>query len=127
MPRSIRQLKHRVIQFDSTTPEQLASAVLILERLPGVTAFANVANQSIGIDYWVDEYTLSELELELANRGYLLEGGIRNRILRAEIQRDEDAERDKMDIHTPACRSCGVFAQTYHQSRDDYEALPLCM
>jgi len=125
MPRSIQQLKHRVIFFDTITVEQIAAAVRVLEQLPGVSASADVKRQCIVVDYWVDEYTLAELEQRLAERGFLLFGGVRLRILRTEIQCDEEKERDEMGARALPCRSGGVFARVYRPSHDDFgENLP---
>lgn len=127
MPRSIQQFKHRTILFDAIQADQLAHAVRVLERLPGVSAFADTEKFGIAVEYWVDEYLLSDLEMELAQRGFTMAGGIRNHILRTEIQHEEEQERDATDSRPSLCRSGGVFAHTYRPRRYDYEALPLCI
>lgn len=124
MPRSIQQLKHRVIQFRAISALQLANAAHVLQMLPGVAAMADTGSYRIVVDYWVDEYMLSQLEFELISRGHLLDNGIRNRIMRAEIQRDEEAERDSIDLHQTSCHSCGVFAKTYAPQTIELQALP---
>lgn len=124
MPRSIQQLKHRVIQFETISAQDLTSAIRALEMLPGITALADAVHCRIVVDYWVDEYMLSQIEFELVSRGYPLENGIRNRIMRAEIQRDEEAERDSIDMPLPRCYSGGVFAKTYDPGQAELQALP---
>lgn len=125
MPRSIQQLKHRSIFFDAISAEQLAGAVRVLEMLPGVSASADMRCQCIAVDYWVDEHTLSELEHLLFERGFPLSTGVRLRILRAEIQREEDEERDDMGARTALCQSGGVFAQVCFSCYSDCgSALP---
>ncbi|MDR3412510.1 MAG: hypothetical protein P4L87_16490 [Formivibrio sp.] len=119
MPRSIQQLKHRRIFFNAISAERMAIAVQILEHLPGVSAAADVRQQCISVDYWVDEYTLTELEQRLSERGFPLFGGNRFRILRAEIQRDEERERDNMGARVSHCGSGGVFAQMYRPCYDE--------
>ncbi len=119
MPRSIQQLKHRTIFFDAISAEQMMGAVRVLGHLPGVSASADVRRQCIAVDYWVDEYTLSELERKLVESGFPLFCGIRLRVLRAEIQRDEESERDELGARVLPCWSGGVFAQVYCPFQDD--------
>ncbi len=119
MPRSIQQLKHRTIFFDAISAAQMESAVQLLDQLPGVLASADMQRQCIAVDYWVDEYTLSQLEKKLAASGFPLFGGIRLRVLRAEIQRDEENERDELGARVLPCWSGGIFAQSYCSVQDN--------
>lgn len=111
MPRSLQQLKHRSIFFGAISAEQLAAAVRVLELLPGVSVSANLRCQYIAVDYWVDEHTLSELEHLLCERSFPLSAGTRLRSLHAEIQHEEEMERDAIGARTALCHAGGVFAQ----------------
>ena len=119
MPRSIQQLKHHTIQL--ANPEQMAGALHILERLSGVTALPEPALAAIHVNYWVDEHTLSELDMELIRCGYPLAD---DAVPHTSVLNAEEAERSAFEPRAPHCHSCGVFAQTYGHYFRDYEVLP---
>ena len=102
----------------------MIEAVHVLEKLPGIIAMADPANSRIVVDYWIDEYMLSQIEFQLFSKGYPLQNDIRSRIQRAEIQRDEEAERDLIDLHLTVCYASGVFAKTYDRGQTQFQALP---
>lgn len=113
MPRSLQQLKHRAICFESDCREVLAMAVKVLEELPGVSACVDAVHQCIAVDYWVDEYTLSDLESALSSCGFNLAGSVRARALRSAIQIEEKRERDDFPGSRVLFRSCGVLASRW--------------
>lgn len=119
MPRSLQQLKHRTIFFDDISSEQIVRAIQLLKSLPGVAASMDRACKSIVVDYWVDEYTFSGLEQALSSRGFPLSCVDCVCAMRAEIQNDEDDERDHLGVDCRACCHAGVFAQVCCPCRDD--------
>lgn len=122
MPRSLQQLKHRSIFFDDISAEQMVRAVKVLESLPGVVACMDAACKRVLVDYWVDEYTFSGLERTLSDQGVPLSCRDCIHAMRAEIQRDEDKERDCMGLESRTCCRAGVFAQMYCSCLDGIEA-----
>ena len=120
MPRSIQHFKHRTIHLTHITPELLNNAVRALERLAGVAAFANHAQQSIAVEYWLDEYDYAELVIHLGNCGFTLVEDEQHHQIRLQIQGEEEREREGLCTRHE-CRSAGVFAKTYSTQRDDFE------
>ena len=124
MPRSIQQLKHREIHFADLSPEAILNAALRLEKMPGVSA--EPAPDSVTVHYWVDEYTLADLEHALACSGFQLDESAAASDLRHRILHDEETEREKLAItHRPSCKSCGVFAHRVALRKDDLDTLPI--
>lgn len=125
MPRSIQHFKHRHLHLEITHADQLNNAVRVLERLPGVTAFAAPIHDRIDVEYWVDEYELTELETHLENCGFILAAHPELRAIRERILLEEETERDTLLCQRSSCRSSGVFAKTYYPIHDHFEAMPL--
>lgn len=113
MPRSLQQLKHRAICFEGDCREALTLAVKILDGFPGVSACVDAAHQCVAVDYWVDEYTLSDLEMALSSNGFNLAGSLRARALRSAIQIEEKNDRDDLPGSRTLFRSCGVLASQW--------------
>lgn len=125
MPRSIQQLKHREIHLVNHTRKQIIDAARRLEKIPGVSAQPEPAQCCIAVHYWVDEYTLADLELALACSGFQLDSSNSTQVLRCQILHDEETEREALAIPLhPSCKSCGVFAHRLAFRKDDLEALP---
>ncbi len=124
MPRSIQQLKHREIHLAALSPETIQNAALRLEKMPGVSA--EPASDGVTVHYWVDEYTLADLELALACSGFQLDESSTAIDQRHQILHDEETERENLAItHRPSCKSCGVFAHRFTLRKDDLGTLPI--
>ncbi len=125
MPRSIEQLKHREIHLVNPSSVQITEAARRLERMAGVAANPEPEKSSLTVHYWVDEYTLADLELALACSGFQLDSSNEEKHLRCKILREEEAEREMMAIPPRlSCKSCGVFALRYSPRKDDLDSLP---
>lgn len=126
MPRSISQLKHRTIHLPGLPAERIVEAIQLLETLPGVSAWQVPASGCLTVQYWVDEYLLSDLELALAGHGFPLDTCTAAEHWRHGILQEEEREREGCGVpRQHACRASGVFAHHRRPRKDDLETLPL--
>ena len=117
--------KQRDIVFDSLPTDQAVQAARLLNRLPAVEAQAIPEAHSVVVNYQVTQWCLEELEAQLLQAGFHLEGSILQRIRRALVHYTEAIQRENLHFPEREHKSKEVFIHAWtHHPHGDHDETP---
>ena len=89
--------KHREIFFAEFPPDQTPGAAEALRSLEEVTVELLKEKRAIGVDYDLNQHSLSEIEAFLTQRGFHLDDTLSGKLMRALIHYAEETQLHNLD------------------------------
>ncbi|KPC50799.1 hypothetical protein [Amantichitinum ursilacus] len=125
MTTPVERAKTHDIVFFALPPDQAVQAARALGRLPGVVVQSCSAEHRVSVHYDVMEHTLQELEAQLQQNGFHLDGSILQKIKRAIVYYTEDVQRDNMHMPEHPTKTRDVYVQMWdHHPHGDHDDTP---